>query len=357
MDHGNNAGVTATDQRGRPRIHNATVDIGAIEMAILTVVNQNGSGIGSLRQAIITANAQGYGDIVFDPGYFNQPRTISHEANGELLITSAITIIGPALATDRLTVSGGELGRVFKIAPSVETIVFMQHFDIANGDTAVHAAGDRNGAGMLVGPLATVLLDDVDFVGNTTLADGGGAQVQLGGTLHATDCTFDENHADSNGGGLVNFGTLTLTRSTLSENTANADGGGLANASSATLTNCTFSANETNANGGGIYNFTLPATVLSLTHCTLTLNRANDDSIGGGVGAGIARATGTIEVLNSVIANNDSGTLNDDDIVGAFTSLGHNFIGNGDGGSGFTHNVNGDRVGTAAMPLDAKLGF
>ena len=41
---------------------------------------------------------------------------------------------------------------------------------------------------------------------------------------------------------------------------------------------------------------------------------------------------------------------------GSFTSAGHNLIGIGAGGVGVTNGVNGDIVGTAANPIDPKLG-
>ena len=41
---------------------------------------------------------------------------------------------------------------------------------------------------------------------------------------------------------------------------------------------------------------------------------------------------------------------------GAFTSQGHNLIGDGTGGTGFTNGVNGDIVGTSVNPIDPKLG-
>ena len=44
------------------------------------------------------------------------------------------------------------------------------------------------------------------------------------------------------------------------------------------------------------------------------------------------------------------------DLSGAFTSHGHNLIGDGTGGTGFTDGVNGDMVGTSANPIDPKLG-
>ena len=91
LDAGNNSGSgTLTDQRGAgfPRtidlpIANAAgsdgTDIGAVEMQAIFVTNTNDAGAGSLRQAIINANANGAGrdDIVFDNTVFGTPQTIT----------------------------------------------------------------------------------------------------------------------------------------------------------------------------------------------------------------------------------------------------------------------------------------
>jgi hypothetical protein len=43
-------------------------------------------------------------------------------------------------------------------------------------------------------------------------------------------------------------------------------------------------------------------------------------------------------------------------VAGAFASGGHNLIGDGSGSTGFVNGVNGDQVGTAANPIDPRLG-
>ncbi|MEO0351387.1 MAG: DUF4114 domain-containing protein, partial [Cyanobacteria bacterium P01_A01_bin.15] len=77
------------------------------------------------------------------------------------------------------------------------------------------------------------------------------------------------------------------------------------------------------------------------------------------VGGGIANF-GDVTVTNSIIAGN----VGNDDIVdinffigsGATTSNGNNLVGNGDGSNGFNNGNNGDRVGSAAAPIDPQLG-
>ena len=43
------------------------------------------------------------------------------------------------------------------------------------------------------------------------------------------------------------------------------------------------------------------------------------------------------------------------DLLGAFTSLGHNLLGQTEGSDGLANGVNGDLVGTAATPIDPRL--
>jgi hypothetical protein len=84
---------------------------------------------------------------------------------------------------------------------------------------------------------------------------------------------------------------------------------------------------------------------------TITLNSAHT---GGGV---FAQGGGTVSVQNTIIAQNlVDFTGSGPDVVGAFTSLGHNLIGDPTGSTGFANGVHADQVGTAAAPLDALLG-
>ncbi|HVK06398.1 MAG TPA: choice-of-anchor Q domain-containing protein, partial [Armatimonadaceae bacterium] len=80
----------------------------------------------------------------------------------------------------------------------------------------------------------------------------------------------------------------------------------------------------------------------------------NSAHIGGGVLLAIGGASA---VRNTIIADNlaDAGGIGPD-VFGAFTSGGHNLIGDGTGATGFADGVNGDQMGTAAAPIDPRLG-
>ncbi len=80
-------------------------------MAIFTVTNSDDSGSGSLRQAILEANATPSADTIdFDAGLNGQTITLT---SGELQITDDLTING--LGADELTVSGNNASRVFNV--------------------------------------------------------------------------------------------------------------------------------------------------------------------------------------------------------------------------------------------------
>src|SRR5205085_2298756 len=80
------------------------------------------------------------------------------------------------------------------------------------------------------------------------------------------------------------------------------------------------------------------------------------NGVGGNAG-GVNVGVGTVKTRNTIITKNSVFTGgNGPDIFGAFSSLGHNFIGKSDGGTGFTNGANGDQVGTIASAFDPLLG-
>ncbi|WP_445241791.1 Calx-beta domain-containing protein [Microcoleus vaginatus] len=196
----------------------------------------------------------------------------------------------------------------------------------------------------------------------------GAAIFNQGGTVEVTNSTLSGNKAGgARGGGIHNRegGTVKVTNSTISGNTVGGIfglgllGGGIYNDNGTVeVTNSTLSGNQaTNAggSGAGIYN---KAGTVTLTNSTLSGNIANpsttysDGSIfptpgsGGGIWNG-----GTLNVKNTIVAQNNAAT--GPDVFGSFASGGYNLIGDGTGSTGFT--AVGDRVGTAAAPIDPLL--
>ena len=227
----------------------------------------------------------------------------------------------------------------------------------------------------------------------------GGALYVAGGSVQINDSTLANNQATGGMGGdsyrgspggaggegaggaiYVAAGSLTVTNSTFAGNqvtggdggmggqgTAGGDGGqalgGAINvaAGSATVTDSTFAANQATGgiggmgqggghdgasgqgSGGGITN----AGTLTLTGATVSGNAVGPSGSGGGLAA---LAAGTTTIRNAIIAANSASSS--PDLAGTLNSLGHNLIGDGTGGSGFTDT---DLVGTADAPIDPQL--
>ncbi len=151
---------------------------------------------------------------------------------------------------------------------------------------------------------------------NGTEVSGGALYVQTG-DVTLIDSTVSGNTGTGGGGGLFNSGTLTITNSTLSGNTASSSSaGGIYNTGTLTITNSTLSGN-TAVRGGALYS---DGGMTLLTNVTLTANTASS-----GDGGGIYRQNGTVNLRNSILADNIG--ANAPDCFGVITSLGYNLVG------------------------------
>src|SRR5262249_1969395 len=79
--------------------------------ATFTATNTNDAGAGSLRQAILDANADSVADqIVFDPGVNGQTITLS---SGDMLISEPLNITGPG--SGLLTIDANQTSRIIRV--------------------------------------------------------------------------------------------------------------------------------------------------------------------------------------------------------------------------------------------------
>ncbi len=285
-------------------------------MTIFTVnsVGDSPAGIGSndagdLRYCINQANADNQANtIVFDPTVFSTPQTITLNSGPlELSDTGGTqTITGPAVG---VTISGGELGRVFEVDSGVTAS--LSGLTISGGTVS---PGD-NGGGLA--NYGTATLTGCTLSGNSASASysypkssgGFGGGVFNAGTanLTLTDCTVSGN---SSGGGLAGgyFGGL--------GGRDGGDGGGLANYGTATLTGCTLSGNSSPASylyfhsfggvGGGVFNS--GTANLTLTDCTLSGNSSGGGRDEGG-GGGLANY-GTATLTGCTLSDNSAPSYN-----------------------------------------------
>src|SRR5712691_9482293 len=152
-----------------PRLHALLIALAIVVMAALpapeahaaafTVINTNDSGAGSLRAAILAANANGTGaDIIDATGVTGSIPVTS----GELLINSDLTINGPG--ANLLSVSGNLTSRIFNVGAGRTVSI--------------------NGLTVTGGRVQSVGGDGILNAGNLTLND-----VAIGGNSFLFDCT------------------------------------------------------------------------------------------------------------------------------------------------------------------------
>lgn len=261
-------------------------------LATFTVTNTNDSGTGSLRQAIIDADATPGTDTIIIPTGTYVLTTGPMQINDDVIITGA----GAATTI----IDGNNASRLFETRGSSTTT--MSGITIQNGDNG------GNGAGVLVDNTSILNLSDAIL----TNIDGTGGQ---GGAFHV-------------------HGTLNLNRVLIANNLAD-HGAGIYfhNAVGGTLTNVTFSGNTAFYEGGGIWTDT-PITVIN---STFTLNNAND-------AGGIYSIGALVQISNTIVSGNTAATANDD-VLGNFSSSGYNLIEVVGGATGF---VGSDITGLSA---------
>ncbi|WP_392535848.1 DUF4347 domain-containing protein [Nostoc sp. C117] len=415
INAGNNslvpAGVT-TDQRdtGFERISDGVVDIGAYEVQSTSppppvntdtvVTNTNDSGAGSLRQAILNANATAGADTITFAGVFTDATPdIITLTSGKLTITDDVTIFGTGALN--LTLSGNNSSGVFEISGSgtdatIDGLKITNANDafgsiLLNSNATLHltnstVSGNTGSVGGIFnrGSLSlsntnvssnrgtslgggifntgNLSLTSSTVSGNNTVYFGGG--ISNTGNLSLTNSTVSDNSissiiysylyapgiqiVDTYGGGIFNTGSLSITGSTVSSNDASY-GGGIFNQGSFSLNNSTVSSNKGYKNGAGISN----KGILNLTNSTITNNFGmfyeDFNRFYGDYGGVFNYSDGTAIVANTIIASN---TGFQGEVFGNFTDLGNNLIGNNASSTGFTTST---LVGTSANPIDPKL--
>ena len=269
--------------------------------ATYTVNNTNDAGEGSLRQAIIDADANtGVADTInFNLG---SPATITLTSSQLPDITdeAGLTIDGGSAG---ITISGDNQYRVFEVGSGAK--LTLSNLTVA--DSGSDAPDGGGGAILNVGGTLEVINSTLS--GNSA-PNGGGAILNAEGTVTVSNSTLSGNSVSNGYGGGIsnNYGTVTVSNSTLSGNSAdNGGGGAIFNAEGmVTVSNSTLSGNSaptsTNADylgyGGAIYNSAGRLGTLEVINSTLSGNSAPN---GGG---GIYNTDGTLEVINSTLSGN-----------------------------------------------------
>ncbi len=308
-----------------------------------TIANLNDSGVGSLRRAIVDANAAAGDDVLtFQAGLSGTLTLLT-----ELSITSNITIIGTG--ANNLIINGNGVTRVLNIGAGAN--VGISGVTIRNGNVEGSGGGILN-AGTL-DLTGVVMHDNTAIYSGAASGTANGGGISNSGTLTITTSTIRNNAVSvtnlgtASGGGIANTGTTTITNSTISSNNAvgkpDARGGGISNNGTLTLINSTIGNNSALANpaasgspmgqGGGIYNGA--AGVLTVRNTTIGFNSVN--ATVSASGGGIFNA-GTATIGNTIVSNNstsDNGGTLLRDVSGAVSSQGNNLISNATGSTGW----------------------
>ena len=236
-----------------------------------TVTNTSDSGAGSLRQAILSANA----DSVKNPNAIDAinfnlgmgVHTISLSSAVLNVTAKDLTISSPD--PNDVTINGNNNVQDFTIAAGAKVTI---------SGLTVTGGSSFNGGGLLNNGTLT-LTNDI-FSNNTAPNAGGG--VYNNGMLTVNSSTFINNIVRISssrilieGGGIANAGTLTVNGSTFTKNFGDFDGGGIAQIGTAklTLTNSMFNGNTTAGCGSAIYNG--DASTVTASNTTFTDNRSS----------------------------------------------------------------------------------
>lgn len=299
------------------------------------VTNCDNSGTGSLP-AVVTAATTG-DTIVFD---LNCP------AAGPITLMAAISV-SKNLVIDgtghTIVISGGGTTEIFTITASGS--LFLSDLTLRDGKAF------QGGAIQTASTLTVTACTLVNNVATDAGATAGGAiDTSSGALLIVLNSTFTGNHIPTGSalGGAINVAAgvnATITDDTFTGNSAQ-DGGALFVSGTANVTNSTFTGNTATTGAGGLETGGNGAT-MTVRNSTIAGNTGGNFAAGGI----FASVTGTTTLTNTIVAGNTATT--NPDVRNHVTSGGHNLIGATDGSTGFTGT---DLTGTAASPLDPKLG-
>jgi Ca2+-binding RTX toxin-like protein len=196
------------------------------QAATFTVTNLSDSGAGSLRQAILDANATAGADqVTFQSSLSGQITLGSQLPN----ITDPVDILGPGAET--LTVSGNNSSRIFYLYPTVHDIpVTISGLTLTAGRPS---SGDpvQGRGGAIFSKYTKLTLDRVVISNSTSPGNefGGGVE-NADGSLTVRSSTIVGNSAERGGGISIRHddpGVTTIENSTITGNTAASGGGGI----------------------------------------------------------------------------------------------------------------------------------
>lgn len=273
---------------------------GAADAASFEVTNLDDAGAGSLRQAILDANALAGADVITFQSGLTGTITLS---TGQMDITDSVSIVGPGAAN--LTIDADRTSRIFYLYNGAGVIdVTISGLTLTGGQETIGGAivdFDENLT------LDSMVLDD-NIASGDGLGDGGALWASgFNMTLTISDSVLSGNTASRDGGAIYvedTGGPLTIERTVISDNAAADDGGGIYfydPDQSVSITDSTISGNTADGDGGGIYLYDTDGGVVTIERTTISGNSA---SSGGGVSLG--DPDNPVTVVNSTISGNSA---------------------------------------------------
>lgn len=364
--------------------------------ATFTVTNTNDSGTGSLRQAIIDANAMASDDMINfsipagDSGCTASGVCTITLSSGELIVDPVAATGSLAIANDtganNLLISGNNASRVFFLNQNANATIEGVIITKGNGTGAT-----LNGFGGGINNNGTLMLVNSRVEANSATNRGGGIFNNSTGilTINNSDVSFNQTTKDDlcvcQGGGIYNFGEVTLNKSTIYFNISNSNGGGIDNNGAAaklniinstiagnyaindnvgvgggiinwgtaTLTNSTISGNIAKLDGG-ISNAGASA-VLTIISSTITENAATQTPVT--ETAGGIHNVATVNLKNTIVAKNFAADgFASPDFRGTISSTSsYNLIGDNRGMDGIINGADGNQIGTQTNPINPRL--
>lgn len=254
------------------------------QAATFIVTSTADSGVGSLRQAVIDANANPGADVITF-ALSACPCTIA--VSSTISISEALQIVGPGM--DQLSISGGNSVRILQVAPQAAPLS-LADLTLRDGYSS------QNGGAM--DSQAPVFLSRVKLTGN--LAVGTGGAINSSGDLSLVDSFVEQNVSQFQGGGIYSAGSaaVVVTRTTFRGNQAQSVGGALIG-DLPDISDSVFEQNTANADAGAI----LALSGISIVGSTFAGNSAGSDS-------GAVHSWGPATITGSGFLANTAGRFN-----------------------------------------------
>lgn len=331
-------------------------------LAVFTVSTLDDAGAGSLRQAILDANALAGADVIEFSTDLEGAITLS----SELSITDDLEINGRGV--DLLAIDGANATRLFAVLDGDVTI---RDLTLRNGRAAddggairVESAGllrllrvtlsnneSTGGSGGAIANFGTLFIDDSTLTLNKAGSHGGAIYSAASLTMIGTEVFF--NTAQHRGGGMHNHGAaMSIDSSLIRSNTASRGGGIAVAGGSLTLSDSLVRSHHA-GEGGGIY---IESATADITSSTFTLNTATFSRSGStGSGGAIMIVSGTVTISASTIVQNTgdhgAGISND----GSLTLTNSTISGNGASRGGGILNTGSATVRNSTITLNRSL--